>query len=304
MKKQEQARRDPGQRREGPRGRGRLPQGPGREAQLRPRVDQHGVRKIVFFLSFFSKLDEKNPKMLKKKTSSKKKKKKTQNTKTGSPRPTSATTSPLRATTPAPWPSTRAPRACGATCGRAWRAPGGQTCSRRRTPRTPRRSSGRCRFDEHVFSFPFSPLLFSLSPACARAPVPLSRFICFFSTQVYKTESINQTKRRISSFAFSLFFSPPPPSPFRLSSFLSSSTRSCLFFSCTLQEHNRNDKKNTLSLTAFSLFLSQQTDCVKSNNNNKTHKKGKEEVKNSLLSTSTFPRARPGFSRPTSPRRL
>ena len=75
MKKQEQARRDPGQRREGPRGRGRLPQGPGREAQLRPRVDQHGVRKIVFFLSFFSKLDEKNPKMLKKKTSSKKKKK-------------------------------------------------------------------------------------------------------------------------------------------------------------------------------------------------------------------------------------
>lgn len=42
-KKQEQARGDPGQCRKGPRGRSRLPQGPGREAELRPRVDQYGV---------------------------------------------------------------------------------------------------------------------------------------------------------------------------------------------------------------------------------------------------------------------
>ena len=51
-KKQEQARGDLGQCRKGPRGRGRLPQGPGREAQLRPRLDQHGVRKT--FPPFFS----------------------------------------------------------------------------------------------------------------------------------------------------------------------------------------------------------------------------------------------------------
>lgn len=52
QKKQEQARRHLGQRRQGPRGRGGLPQGPRREAQLRPRVDKHGVREREKRFSF------------------------------------------------------------------------------------------------------------------------------------------------------------------------------------------------------------------------------------------------------------